>query len=140
LQVIDSLTNTITNISSLFLKLYPTNPKLIYGEFNMDSLRLDILNIDGKIYSERYANNYSKFKYQWQDGKLKANPIKPKFGRNWSHAAYAYLGYDITKATPSLGADYSIKYRKVRLAAESWVTIQNTPQFTARATIGVRFK
>lgn len=140
LQVIDSLTKQVTAISALYLKLYPGNPKLLYGEFSPDSARFDLLSIDGKIRSNRYAVNYLKFTYQWNDGNLKANPIKEKFGKNWSHGAYAYGGWDFMGGVPNLGADYSIKYRKIRLSAESWVTLEKEPKFTARATAGIRLK
>jgi hypothetical protein len=140
LQVIDSLSKEITTISALYLKLYPSNPKLIYGEFSRDSTRLDLLSIDGRIRSNRFAVNYDKFSYQWNDGDFKANPVKEKLGKYWSHGAYAYAGWDLINSNINLGADYSIKYRKIRLSAESWVSLEKNPQFNARATAGIRLK
>src|SRR5688500_4751238 len=46
-RVIDSLKNEITEIHENYLKLYPKAPKILYGAFSGDSLRLDLLDITG---------------------------------------------------------------------------------------------
>lgn len=78
ITVIDSLTNRITKINEDYLKLYSDYSKLIYGEFTGDSLRLDLLNINGTMSSLRFGVNYDKFRYQWEEGSFRASPALSK--------------------------------------------------------------
>lgn len=140
LRVIDTLKKQMTVINQNYLKIEPTKPKLLYGEFKPDSLRLDLLGIDGKIRSNRYGVNYQRFRYQWVDGELKADPIKGIKLKPFTTALYAYTGYDLTNSSALLGTDYSLYYRRIRVSADSWVTIKQQPDFYLRGTIGLKFR
>lgn len=122
LKVIDSLKNEITLINDKFLKIAPKNPKLLYGEMSFDSLRLDVLNIDGQIYSNRYHVNYDRFSYQWVDGNIKANPVFRKTKPTFTKGLYLYGGYDPFNMLPLGGAEYRLNYKRFEVSAESWLT------------------
>lgn len=139
ITVIDSLQNQIYTISAIYLKLYPNAPKLIYGEFKPDSIKLDLLYTDGKIYSSTFGVNYNRFDYQWKDGQFRAIDVNRKeAGSRFSSSLYGYGGWDIMQGSAIIGADYSISKAKVRLKANTFVTIEQQPQWNLQGTIGYK--
>jgi len=139
IQVIDSLHKHITTINSKYLKQFPNENKILYGAFTGDSLRLDLLHTDGGIRSDRYGVNYSKFKYQYLNGILHADPIKSDKGKNYSTQLYGYGGYDFL-GKPILGADYNLFKNNWRLKGNSFITIDKNPSLSLQGTIGYRIK
>lgn len=142
LQVIDSLKRKLTTININYLKIEPTKPKLLYGEFEFDSLRLDLLGIDGHINSQRYSTNYLKFNYQWKDGELRATALKRELlkPKLITQGSYAFGGYDLTNKAFILGADYSLYMKRLRFSADSWVTLENQPNFFFQGKVGYKLR
>jgi hypothetical protein len=142
IQVIDSLQNHIYTINELYLKLYPSAYKLIYGEFSRDSLTLDLLGIDGKFKTLKYATNYNRFSYQWKDSELKANPVSvnPNITPRFTTEFYGYAGYQFIDTSPIIGLDYSLKANRLRLSGNTFVTIESKPTLSLQGTLGYRFK
>lgn len=142
IQVIDSLQNQIYTINELYLKLYPSAYKLIYGEFSKDSLTLDLLGIDGKFKTLKYATNYNRFAYQWKDSELRANPISinPNITPRFTTEFYGYAGYQFIYNAPIMGLDYSLKANRLRLSGNTFVTLESKPTLSLQGTFGYRLK
>ncbi len=136
-RVIDSLQNRITQINIDFLKRYPEASKLIYAEFRNDSLRLDMLNIQGKINTELYSLNYNRFTYQYRDNQLRSEKLPFK---KYQFLSYIYGGYDIAQTTPIIGLDYSVLRDRYRLSGFSNFYIRENPQLTAGITFGYKLR
>ncbi len=134
LTVIDSLENHIYTINTLFLKIEPTASKLLYAEFKFDSIRLDLLSTQGRVYSSRVATDYANFQYQFQDGEFRASAVKPR-SKNLHALLYSYVGYG-TK--PIIGADYFLYKNKWRLGADARLYISEQPLFYLTGTIGYK--
>lgn len=138
ITVIDSLKKELYTINALYLKLYPTNPKLIYGTFDTDSIRLDLLGIDGSIRTHLYGTNYERFRYQWKEGEFRAEPKKSSASKEFTSQSYAFGGYSLTDRAPMLGADYHLYKGKWRLGGNTYLTIEKQPTFNLQGTIGYR--
>jgi hypothetical protein len=132
IQVIDSLTDEITKISLAYLKLYPSAPKFIYGEFTGDSLRFDLLAIGGQISSHRYGVNYQRYSYQWssEDGLKAGDAYKPSFSDILKKSAlYGNAGYSLSIGKPYISLDYNIYLKKLRFQADGFLSVEQEPQF-----------
>lgn len=136
ITVIDSLQNHIYTLNALYLKLYPEASKLIYAQFSADSVRLDLLSTQGRVYSSRVAVNYARFQYQYTDGHFRASPITSGKQPKDLHALlYSYIGYG-TK--PVIGADYYIYKGKFRAGVNTFLSIEQEPQFWLTGNIGYK--
>lgn len=141
LQVIDTLTQRITNINTQFLTRYPEAPKILFGTFTADSLTIDLLDISGGVNRMQYGVNYQRFHYQWVNGELRAdnipfNYVKRKMGID----VFANTGYDWTLTKPILGADVSLHWDRLRVKGQSWVTVEHQPQFYFQTTLGFKIR
>jgi hypothetical protein len=144
LQVNDSLGKTLATINSQYIKKFPTKPKLIYGEFKQDSLRLDFLEISGEVHRYDYLVNFRRFNYQWVDS-LRAmeksfTPSKPVQNKAHFMGLYANTGYDFLLKQPVVSADINWGYKKFRLGGELKSTINNEPQLFGNVKLGFRVR
>lgn len=137
IQIIDSLENRITQLSVDYLKLYPSASKLIYAQFSLDSLNLDLLSIDGRLRSHVYPWDLTQFRYQWVDGEMRAEKVSRKITRA---ELYGSGGYDLAFKAPILGIDYSVYRGSFRFRASSHLSIERNPEFSASGTIGLKIK
>lgn len=136
ITVIDSLKKELYTINALYLKLYPTASKLIYGEFNRDSIRLDLLGINGEVTTNYWGTNYQRFTYQYRDGQLRAESVPALDERKYFTEVYGYAGYSL--GGPTLGADAALYKAKWRLGANAFMTIRQQPTFNLQGTVGYR--
>lgn len=142
IQVIDSLKKEIYTINEMYLKLFPTAYKFVYGEFEGDSLHLDLLGIDGNFTTLKYGVNYNRFAYQWKDNKLHANPIsvKPNIIPKFTPEFYGYAGYSFIDSNPILGIDYSLKANRLRVTGNTFITLESKPTLSIQGTLGYRLR
>jgi hypothetical protein len=138
LLVIDSLEQEVRQAYSLiFLKSYPNAPKFLYGEFNRDSIRLDLLRPDGSITKNSFGINYDRFIYQWtESGELRAKSVKGNRNSKFSHSLYGYGGYEFLIKNLVVGVDYSIYLQRYRFQGRSYLIISNEPELFAEITLG----
>jgi hypothetical protein len=131
IHVIDSLKNHIYTINALYLKLYPEAPKLIYGEFQKDSLKFDILTTAGTINRVQVATNFDRFKYQYRDNVFRADEIKQSPSKKGLHGnLYGFTGYEFTRGTALLGLEQSLELSgRFQLKGNTFLTIEKEPQF-----------
>lgn len=79
--ILDSLRKQA--IHQNFLKLYPDKPKLIYSDLTSDTIRFDLLGIDGIIKSRRYPIYLEDYTYNFDGSdfnrvsKNNSNKLKP---------------------------------------------------------------
>jgi len=141
LSVIDSLNGEITKISLAFLQQHPDASKLIYGEFSGDSLRLDLLGIDGSIRQNSFGVNYDRFRYQFREGNFRADELPKKVGHaSYVSNLYGHTGYNFQLSSPILGLDYSISKGRFRLRGDASFTLSNDTQFILKTDIGYKLK
>lgn len=144
--VIDSLKQITTKIDPSFLKLYPNSSKLIYSNFTEDSLRLDLLTIDGQIRTENYLVNYDRFNYQYRDNQFKAlerNFSKDRGDRRENYYnLYFTGGYGFLLQKPILGVqfDNSLFHDKFSLSTEAYFTIQEIPRLSLQTKLRYQLK
>lgn len=139
ITVIDSLTNKITTINALYLKLYPDAPKLIYGNFTADTIQVDLLDKSGSISTSKVAVNYARFQYQFKDNTFRAQELRQNpLSKDLRGVLFGYAGYDLISTSPIVGADYSIFKGRFRLQANSLITIQQQPTGYIGGTIGFK--
>lgn len=138
IQLLDSLQQVIAIYKKKFLVEYPESPKLIYGKFQSDTMAFDFLFPDGSLQTLSYGVNYNRFNYQFRNGKLEADNKKQVRNKN-NLSLYAYGGYNITQKTINTGVlgTYGI-YNKWGILGNSYITLEQTPQFNA--FIGVSYK
>lgn len=128
IKLIDSLGNVVKVINKSYLSLFPDNPKLLYGKFTSDTLRLDLLKTNGDIYSDIFLVDYSRFKYQWIDGKISTREI-PKVLSSPKKSLlvnqiFLYGGYSINQKYPIIGGSYLFGINRFVLAGEINLPIQ----------------
>jgi len=144
LLIIDSLRDELTTISLNYLKNNPQAWKLIYGEFDKDTFRIDMVNLKGFTVTQKYGVNYDRFKYQY----LYANgtpqfradriPYKDKVKSSLTHSFFASGGYLLTQSAPTIGLDYNIGYRDFRFRADGSLLIQEQPQLFFKVDLGYK--
>jgi hypothetical protein len=141
LTVIDSLSMSITQISQAYFKRYPNASKIIYAEFSRDTIRLDLLGIDGAFRQNTFGVNYDRFDYQLRDNEFRASEKPAGAGQpNYVWGIYGFAGYDIKLGSPILGADYSIYKGRLRLRTESYITLSSDTQLYFNANLGYKIK
>jgi len=137
IQVTDSLKKEIYRISTQYLKLHPTSPKLIYAQFQRDSLRLDLLNIAGSISSQLFLVDYENFRYQYKDNQFRAEKLSSKkFKQDW----YVYGGYDLAQTNFLLSTEYSLYKQRYKLQGFTDLYISNEPRLFLGAKLGYKLR
>jgi hypothetical protein len=139
-NIIDSLTMQITKISIDYFKRFPNEPKLIYAEFARDSLRLDLLGIDGTLRQNTFGTNYDRFTYQLRDGEFRAEELSKKRDVKLLSSLYVNAGYDFKLAHPIIGVDYSVYMGRFRLRANSAFTLSSDTQLLFNADLGYKIR
>jgi hypothetical protein len=134
----------IKEIKPDFITLYPEASKLIYAEFHRDSIKMDLLKVDGKIYTNFYPLNYNRYSYQWMDNSLRAEEVK-KLPMNSSSkrflvSSFVYGGYDFMMSNPIIGIDGAIYKNRYRMGANVNLGIDKTPYLQPTITIGYKLK
>jgi len=105
-RVIDSLTNTITNISKDYLAKYPTAPKFIYMELSSDSLTLDLLSTSGQISRDIYYINLLKYAYQWNQAVASVKELDGRVIPNKTRHYYTGIGLNTLAMSPVVELRY----------------------------------
>lgn len=130
ISIINEVTGERDSIAQAYILLYPKASKLIYGQFSLDSLVFDLLDPSGAISTSVYPVNYQRFTYQYRDAKLHAFQLPPRLvPKRLQQNLYGYVGYAPTYGNANLGVDYSLSKGQLRLQAESFMTIEQSPQF-----------
>lgn len=143
-QVVDSLGAVISNLDRKYITLYPDNPKLLSGFFSRDSLRLELLNIDGTITSHLWLTDYERYKYGFKNNtlttaRLPEPPlVKRKFISLLEHDLFTHVGYDFPLQAGYIQGDYYLHWRKVVFAAHLGSTLERHPNLEARIGFGYK--
>ena len=123
IRLLDSLGNLKYDINGDFLKLYPTSPKLISLELDIDTLSITTMGIQANVSTNKYPLWLLSEKYLWIDGTLtykkvphKNTPIKPYYLSLYPN----YSFYD-----KSLGIDARIGTNLLK-----WIQVEGTTGYT----------
>lgn len=140
IRIMDNNTGEVTEINPDFLKLYPKNPKLIYGSFNRDSIRLDLLNLSGEIFTQVYPTDFNRYSYVYQNGKMGLNfyPELPHFQKKFQSSLYTGVGYDLFAQSPLISGSYNIGHKRFQIRAQSDLLIQSSPELRGSLYLNYR--
>jgi len=145
LTVIDSLDRELQGINTSYLTNFPANPKLIYGLFRPDSIRLDLLYTDGEVYTEVYLTDYDRFKYQWAMGQFRAEELRVRdlpggkeSKRKLKSEVWVSPGYSLLDKKVTASADYYLRFKRYQANMQALTTIEQTPQLMINARLGFR--
>lgn len=142
LKLVDSLGIELASVNKSFLTQFPNSSKLIGGTFELDTFKLDLLDISGNITTQIFPVNYNRFKYTYTNNKLGADKVKDtgKNKRKLHHSLYVNAGYDIINNMPIISSDYYIRYKKLQLDIEPRLTIESQPQLQLIGKLGILLK
>lgn len=125
--VLDSVLKTRLTISPTYITQSPSSHKLLYGEFAKDTLKLDILDITGKIRRETYPVNYSAFRYQYLNNSMRATELSTRNTEKSTQSKFkfyngTYVNYrrDFLNKTDeaSINIDFNISRFRLGVFAE----------------------
>jgi len=112
-------------ISKQFFKRYPRSNKLISMNLTQDSLRLNMLQINGKVTGMEYPIYLTEFDYYFSNNKLHRIPVKrqlpprPKDPRLRRINGYTGFGYNFLNSEPNAVVGVEIPVRRFSLQLES---------------------
>ena len=129
------------NIHSNYLKLFPTNPKLIALDLSFDTLSLSLLNISGIITSYDYPIFIEFFKYHWSEGQLTKEDNIRVIPQNPNFLNYkAGLGYDLLFLTPYIQGEISKDISKFDIYGRIGFGLLNNKASEIRVGVNYNFK
>lgn len=144
LEVIDSLNKKLVVIDDDYIKLYPEANKFIHGKFTQDSIQLDLLGIQGNIFTLRYPVSYGAYQYSYDvSGKLQATPTKgleKPPGNKLTSRLLVYGGYDPIWKAPLSSIQYNVEFKKINATIEPTIYLQQIPKFYLQGKLGYRIK
>ena len=128
-------------ISPAFLTLFPTAPKLVMGDFSINSIDMNLLGTDGHMVTKQYNVDYSKYTYAFYNNELHTIP-RPKGNliqqmlNPVTTSSYLYAYYLPIRKGATIKLDYTIAYRRLGVGVFGALTTTATPIF--EAGIGLR--
>ncbi len=152
-SIVDSLiclvntksTKDTVKVKSRFLTLFPSQPKLINLDLQMDTLDVTLLNIQAELYTLRYPLNLFNWKYRYDGFQMSTKQLpspygKPKYSK-WGFEVSGYLGSNVISypsLIPYLSAEGRVNYASVTLSVEPFVTINKAPELGINAKVGYK--
>lgn len=132
----------LQEVNSNFLTLFPTSPKLIFGQFTTNSITLNLLGIDGKVVGKQYNTDYSKFNYEFSGSELKFYPLK-KTGNfiqqglaALTTSAFMETYYNPIDKGATMRLEYNIMYKRIGATTHFTFSTDQIPH--ANIGLGVR--
>ena len=133
-------------VKTKFLTAFPTQPKFINLDLQMDSIDITLLNIEAQLYTERYPLNLFGFRYRMDGHSMSVNPLQNPYGQpkvsKWDFGLYGYLGTNIINyptINPILLAELRLSYSRISLSVEPSMTINKHPELGINLKAGYRF-
>jgi len=132
-------------IKSKFLTSFPTAPKLVNLDLQMDSISLTLLNIQAQLYKKVFPLNQFEYKYRFDGTNMSTVTLSQKWGvpkvSKWKFSVFGYLGSDVIDYPtfyPFLSVEGGVSFSRIKLAVEPKLTISKYPTIGINAKIGVR--
>lgn len=139
LTIIDSLTGKINSYDLAFITNFPRNPKLLFSEVKLDSLKMDFLYPDASIRSHGYSVDLQKYTYYYLEDKLTFK--KNKFSlRPKDLNFYGLGGYSIFEKAPTLGLRTDLRYRRLMLYGQTQIILKSNPSSNLEFGLGFKIK
>lgn len=140
--------NSYVSYHSRFLRSYETKPKLLYGKFTNDSIRLDLLDPNGGIYRQVYEWDLGTYSYTFDGKALKKTPLNIAVDTYYpDHAdkilyteSNLYLNYNPFNRNVSTRIDYSIMYRRLGLNAYGQLNGTAIPRIDVGIGLKIKLK
>ena len=114
--------STKIEYNELFLTNYPKAPKLLQILSNRDKLSITTFNTDCRSATEEYTVNYSRYQYNYLDGKLtyKKTPFLKRFN--------PVIQYTLRPVHNSHDLDLGLKYNTSKFNYEAGLNINYYPK------------
>lgn len=125
-------------IQDNYIKLLPKNPKLVDISLTMDTLGLNLLNIDGRVSSYTYPIYLDTYDYKWLEGSLKYTRTSTKTSKtnnNNFKNLYFNAGYDINTKSPLIDVEYYLNIGRFKVEANTGLQINDV---NAKVKLGYR--
>lgn len=125
-------------ISEVFLKTYPSNPKLLGLNLYRDSLNLTTMTIDGVTKSEKYNLLLQDYNYIWNISGLGYEKTKYKKEKRNTFSHYFGMQYDFfnKQILPIYQIRLNIKKLELNLSASQELMLNENPEIR----LGINYK
>lgn len=131
-------------ISVAFLEHYPKTPKLTFGSFRPNQIRLDLIYPFGGQVTKEYSVDYSKHRYEWYNDELHSidtSELSNSFWANIKTDAYLYTTYNPIYKGTNFMVDYSLMYKgNFGLTAFAALSTYQSPALSGGIGLKVKIK
>jgi hypothetical protein len=130
-------------IHTKFLTAFPTSPKLINIDLNMDSISVTTLNINAELNTFRYPLALMGWRYRFDGKDMSVEKLKREYGTvkpkifEWELNAYAV--YNILDKKFAAVGEAGVSIWKVKARVETGLSIEKIPQYELNFGIGYKF-
>lgn len=132
-------------VSPKFLTSFPTSPKLVNMDLNMDSVSITTLSPQTLLTQKQYPLNLYEYKYRF-DGYTMSVTKVPKIGykgnsMKWSGTIMGTIGPTFSSKPEfynSVGILGEVSYSRIRISIEPKVTINKNPVFYIDTKVGIK--
>lgn len=137
--LISSLNSTI-HIHELYLKQYPSNPKLLAIDLKKDSMSVGLLNITGISQKNKWPIDLVRFNYRWTNdrGLSRSSTLTPPVKERFPIEYFAGGGVDLLYLSPYLSGRAEKDWARIRLYGD--VQIGLLKKETSGIKVGVDYK
>lgn len=136
--------DTIGSINPNFVSQHPEAPKLIHGYFRKNQLNLTLLSTDGKTNDREYEVNFDRYEYEFRNGRLLADPIKPRFSatlkRTVGIEAFVWADYDVFQKQSTIGPDLQVRLGKIYTSVNPQLSIPDPANSGLKIRLGYKLK
>lgn len=136
IKVVDSLGKVIATMHPDYIKNFPKAPKLLFAQFNKDSIRLDLLKTDGDVYSDIYPVDYSLNNYGYRDNEFFSSPKTKVKRRIETHTTLSLIGSTYFMS-PGLEVRKDFDYGKINASISAGCYYRSLPVYV-QGSLGVK--
>jgi len=131
-------------IKSQFLSTFPTSPKLVNIDLQMDSIDITLFSINADLFTKRYPLTLFTNKYRFDGTNISVKPLDRPWGvpktSKWRFGLIGFVGSNLINYP-----DYKIyvstqgyaSWKRLHMQVEPLVTIEEHPALGLNAKLGI---
>ena len=132
-------------INTKFLTAFPTQPKLINFDLQMDSLWITTLDIGANLTTKQYPLALAGYKYRFDGHNMSVEQLKTPYGipkpSKWHFETFLSIGSDFITypaIIPYITLGGEMSYSRIKFVLEPKVTITKSPELGVDAKLGYK--
>jgi hypothetical protein len=132
-------------ITTKFLTSYPTQPKLINFDLQMDSLWITTLDIGANLITRQYPLALLGYEYRYDGHDMSVKELKTPYGMpkksKWHFETFLSLGSDFISypaIIPYITLGGEMSYSRIKFVLEPKVTINKSPELGIDVKLGYK--